>query len=116
MAPKDIRTDVFNCLYVDVGYCEYQDETGKRRKIGLHGMAVFGCIWRYSHLKDGYCHAALKKIAAECLLSERTTRSYLRILERAGLIEAILPAIPRDHVPTGYVCRYVPEAERKRID
>ncbi len=72
----------------------------------LHTAAVYGRIWRYEQGKYKKCSAAVKTIAKELGISEKTVERRIKLLEKMELIEDLTPDrrnAPHDYITTGLV-------------
>ena len=92
------------------GWCKLFRDVA--RKVGPVGAGVFGEVWYYAHLPDGYCHAGVATMAKDLGVTKRTVIRHLKKLREGGWIMRIKD--PTFTTPAGYVCTYVPIAERER--
>jgi DNA-binding MarR family transcriptional regulator len=56
-------------------------------KYGLITSAVFGRIWRYCQMSEGYCHAQQKQIAKQLGISRGPVNRAIKVLVKDGYIE-----------------------------
>ena len=62
-------------------------------KYGLIGAGVFGRVWRYCQLNDGFCRASQETIATDLGLERRTVMRWLKILCADGFITDLTPNV-----------------------
>jgi len=55
-------------------------------KVGQGSAIVYGVIYGYCHMRDGYCHASISEIAKKARLSTRQVHRCLNGLLEKGLI------------------------------
>lgn len=58
---------------------------------GLTVAAVFGRVWRYCQMENGYCHAEQERIADELNISRKTVWAALQVLVRDGYLTDTTP-------------------------
>lgn len=60
-------------------------------KYGSVTALVWGRVWRYCRMPDGFCRASLSRLATELGLSLRTVQRHVHILCRDGYLEDLTP-------------------------
>lgn len=73
---------------------------------GLITAAVYGIVYRYCQMENGYCNAALEKIGDRLGVSEKTIKRHLKTLCDDGYIEDLTPDIrnvPHKYIVTGKI-------------